>query len=192
MAALPKSLRLFFIACAGVGTFYVTAEWARSQRDPQDKLDEVVAAATPRTASQDTSKAAPHDTPTPESDALLRLTDRSRSIPSSKGNPFARLSWLPNRPPPPPPAPVIVALPPPKAEEPVTPPLPFTFVGMLARGKSMPEAYLAKGDSLIAVSVGEMLDDNHYRVDSLTADEVILTYLPMNVQQTLVASRGAK
>jgi Tfp pilus assembly protein PilP len=83
-------------------------------------------------------------------------------------------------------------VPPPKPAEPVTPPLPFTFVGMLERGTTKPEAFLAKGDALLVVSVGDLLDNNTYRVDTVTANEVVMTYLPMNIQQTLVVPGGTK
>lgn len=56
----------------------------------------------------------------------------------------------------------------------------------------MPEAFLAKGDALLVVSVGDMLDNNTYRVDTLNANEVVMTYLPMNTKQTLNVSGGTK
>ena len=75
---------------------------------------------------------------------------------------------------------------------PVTPPLPFTFVGMLERGAAKPQAFLAKGEALMVVSAQDTLDNNTYRVDSLNANEVVMTYLPLNIQQTLSVTGGSK
>jgi hypothetical protein len=189
MARMNKPLRLLFVACAGVGTFYVTAQWARGQHESQDGLAEAVTRAAPRAAVPKSSSEA-IDLPTaPSLDSSLSASNRTRSIPNSKGDPFASLSWLP---PPPPPPPAPAPAPPPKPAEPVTPPLPFTFVGMLERGAAKPEAFLAKGDVLLVVSVGDMLDNNTYRVDSMTSNEVVMTYLPMNIQQTLSVPGGTK
>lgn len=189
MAMLTKPVRLLLIAGAGVSTFYVSAQLTRSQRDSGDGIVEVVARAAPVAAASSTPAGPTVMPPAPERDATLSVTDRARTIPRSKGDPFANLSWLP--PPPPPPAPPPPAAPP-KPAEPVTPPLPFVFVGMLERGSAKPEAFLAKGDALLVVSAGDMLDNNTYRVDSLNANEVVITYLPMNVQQSLNVSGRTK
>jgi hypothetical protein len=124
----------------------------------------------------------------PQNDALLSVANRSRSIPGTLGSLFANMSWLPPPPPPPPPPPA----PPPKPAAPVAPPLPFTFVGMLERGAAKPQAFLAKGDALLVVAAGDLLDNNTYRVDSLNESQVVMTYLPMNIQQTLSVPGGTK
>lgn len=189
---LPKPLRLLFIACAGIGTFYVSAQWARGQRDGQD---DTVALALPTTSTA--TRALPGamlPAPAPERPTAIQSGDRTRTIPGSRGDPFVMLSWLrppPPPPPPPPPAPAPEPPPPPPPPKPVAPPLPFTFVGMLERGATRPQAFLAKGDTLMVVSAEDMLDNNTYRVDSLTANEVVMTYLPLNIQQVLnVAGAG--
>lgn len=189
MAARSKSLRLLFIACAGVGTFYATAHWGREERDAHEERSEVVAPAARATLDSAAAPASAAASSATERESSWLTPERSRSIPSSKGELFASLSWLPPPPPPPPPAPAPLA-PPPAA--PVTPPLPFTFVGMLERGAALPEAFLAKGDALLVVTVGDMLDNNTYRVDVLNANEVVMTYLPMNIKQTLSVSGGSK
>ncbi len=178
-------MRLLLLACAGISTFYVSAQWSRSQRDANDGVVEVAPRAAPAAAAA--SATAPAAVPADVArDTAPGAIDRSRTIPRTKGDLFANLSWLPPPPPPPPPAP------PPKPPQPVTPPLPFTFVGMLERGNATPQAFLAKGDALLVVSVGDMLDNNTYRVDALNANEVVMTYLPMNVQQTLNVSGRTK
>jgi hypothetical protein len=187
--AMRKPLRLLFIVCAGIGMFYVTAQWARGQRDAQEGPSDVVARAAPRASGPDALAGATPVTAAPDRDADGKVWERTRSIASSKGNPFANLNWLPPPPPPPPPpAPAPI----PKPAEPVTPPLPFTFVGMLERGSAKPEAFLAKGDTLLVVSTGDMLDNNTYRVDAVTANEIVMMYLPMNIQQTLSVSGASK
>jgi hypothetical protein len=62
---------------------------------------------------------------------------------------------------------------------------------MLERGTAKPEAFIAKGDALFVVSVGDTIDTS-YRIDSLTADAVVMTYLPLNTRQTLNTNTGSK
>ena len=182
--------------CAGVGAFYATAQWSREQRDFKDEIAEAVtppermrARPTALAAASDASAAVTAAPSAAASDASLSVTRRARSLPSAKGELFANLNWTP---PPPPPAPAPAPAPPPKPAAPVTPPLPFTFVGMLERGAAKPEAFLAKGEALLVVSVGDTLDNNTYRVDSLNANEIVMTYLPLNTQQTLSVPGASK
>jgi len=93
-------------------------------------------------------------------------------------------------PPPPPPAPVVALPPPPPPPPPTAPPLPYSFVGML-EDKSRPQAFLARGEVLNIVKVGDVID-NSYRVEALSASQVVLTYLPLNQTQTLSVSQGQK
>jgi hypothetical protein len=74
----------------------------------------------------------------------------------------------------------------------VAPPMPFTFVGMLESGTAKPSAFLAKGEALLVVSAGDVLDNNTYRVDRLSASEIVMTYLPLNIQQTLSVPGATK
>jgi hypothetical protein len=83
-------------------------------------------------------------------------------------------------------------LPPPKPAAPVAPPLPFSFVGMVEQGAQKPQAFLSKGDSLFIVAVGDLLENNTYRVDSLDAGKVVLTYMPLSIQQSIDVSGGSK
>lgn len=76
---------------------------------------------------------------------------------------------MPEAPPPPPPAP---------------PPLPFTYLGQLVEaGRTM--VFLSTGDRNHVVAPGEVID-NLYRIDEIGASAVVITYLPMNTQQTLL------
>jgi len=63
------------------------------------------------------------------------------------------------------------------------PPLPFTYLGRYGEGDAR-VVILARGDRMYTVGVGEVID-NQYRVDRISGGVVGLTYLPMNVQQSL-------
>ncbi|MDP9044661.1 MAG: hypothetical protein M3O01_07615 [Pseudomonadota bacterium] len=118
--------------------------------------------------------------------AALAATDRSANIPGDTGNPFATLSWLP--PPPPPVAPP----PPAPPAAPVAPALPFTFVGMVEKGTATPQAFLSKGDALLIVTAGETIDGGAYRVESMDANQIVVTYLPTKTRQSINLSGGVK
>jgi len=92
------------------------------------------------------------------------------------GNAFPAMSWYVPPPPPPPPKP----LPPPP---PTAPPMPFSFMGRYEDGEKL-IILLVKGDRVYTVSEGEVID-NTYRVDRLTASQLELTYLPLNIKQTI-------
>ena len=69
-------------------------------------------------------------------------------------------------------------LPPPSA-----PPLPFVFIGRMVENDNV-TLFLSRNGRQYAVKTGETIDGS-YKVEKITDDEVVLTYLPMNVQQTL-------
>ena len=192
MTPLRTSVRLLFLAGAGIGTFYLSSQWAGGGGDAQSGLDDlVVQPATRRLSSTtgDTDKASTAPAALLATPTLPGNDERVRSIPGSAGKLFAQLSWSPPPPPPPPPAP---PAPQPKPAAPVTPTLPFTFVGMLERGAAKPAAFVAKGETLLVISAGDMLENNTYRVESLNANEIVMTYLPMNIQQALSFTGRAK
>jgi hypothetical protein len=90
------------------------------------------------------------------------------------------------------PPPVVVAPPPPAPPPaPRAPPLPFTFVGLLEKGAPQPSAFLARGEDLIVASAGDVLDRT-YRVESMTATEIVFTYLPLNERQTIALAGGPR
>lgn len=86
---------------------------------------------------------------------------------------FQAKSWYV---PPPPPKPV----PPPP---PAPPPLPFIYMGKLLEEDKL-TVFLTKQDRHYAVKAGDTLD-GAYRVESVSAQQVLFTYLPLNMQQTL-------
>lgn len=101
---------------------------------------------------------------------------------TAANNLFAANSWLP--PPPPPPK----ELPPPPPPPPTAPPMPFNFVGLL-QDQAKPTAFLAKDDQLLLVTTGDTVEGT-YRIDSVSAKEIVLTYLPLNQRQSILISGG--
>lgn len=192
MSRLPLPLRILFVVCAGIGTFYFTSQWAMGSRSPHKNLDELVVqpVARPRASTPIAATSAAAMDAAAEAPPLGRA-ERAKAIPGSKGNPFAHLSWLPP-PPSPAPAPVRAPTQAPVAMAPVAPPMPFTFVGMLERDAAKPSAFLAKGEALLIVSAGDVLDNGAYRIDSLSDTEIVMTFLPLNTQQSLTVSGRTK
>ncbi len=99
------------------------------------------------------------------------------------GDAFNVTSWYV-----PPPAPRVVAKPvvmvaPPPPPAPVAPPLPFAYLGRYGDTASR-TVILSKGERVYTVGVGDVIENN-YRVEKFTPGMVHLTYLPLNIEQTL-------
>jgi hypothetical protein len=92
------------------------------------------------------------------------------------GNAFESKSWYVPPPPPPPAKP----LPPPP---PTAPPLPFTYLGRY-EDLAKPVIFLVRGDRVLLVSAGDVIEGT-YRVDGIIGTVLGLTYLPLNIRQTL-------
>lgn len=92
------------------------------------------------------------------------------------GNAFGATSWYVPPPPPPPPKP----LPPPP---PTAPPMPFSYLG-LYEGGSGKVIMLVRGDHIYTVGVGDVID-NTYRIDRFDQGVVEMTYLPLNIKQSI-------
>jgi len=117
---------------------------------------------------------------------VLTAPNRTEVPVQAAADPFVAVSFVP---PPPPPPPVVAAPPPPPPPPPKAPPLPFSFVGLLEKGGPKPAAFLARGDALLVVSAGDVID-NDYRIESLSNREIVVIYLPLNERQTLIATGG--
>ncbi|KUZ79911.1 hypothetical protein [Burkholderia ubonensis] len=119
---------------------------------------------------------APVDTPTPTPREQLAALRAPVSV-ASANDPFTASSW---QPPPP------VEAPPPTARPapPTAPPVPFSYVGELDAKADKPQVFLSNGDQLLIVSPGDVID-GQYRVDSVSASNVVLTYLPLNQTQVV-------
>lgn len=86
-------------------------------------------------------------------------------------NIFPQQTW---QPPPPPPQP------PPK---PSAPALPFLYKGQLSEGESI-VVFLDQQSRQLVVKEGDLID-NLYRVETVTPQQVVFTYLPLKQQQRL-------
>ena len=93
---------------------------------------------------------------------------------------FSGKTWY--RPPPPPhTVPLVSESLPPVAPQP--PALSFKYVGRLDNGDAT-VIYLSRQTTNYAVKEGDKID-NTYQVEKINANSMILTYLPLNMQQTL-------
>lgn len=85
------------------------------------------------------------------------------------------------RPAPTSPAPVIVELPPPN---PGPPPFPYKFMGSFDNLNGNMIVYLTMGNKFYTLKLGDTLDGT-YRIDSFKDNLLLVTYLPLNVVQTI-------
>jgi hypothetical protein len=92
---------------------------------------------------------------------------------------FSAQSWY-VAPPAPPPAPVVVQAP----TAPTAPPLPFAYMGSYRPDGAPPIYFLTAGDRVYDVKIGDTLD-NAYSVDGVSAGQLLLTYIPLKIQQSL-------
>ena len=91
---------------------------------------------------------------------------------------FSVQSWYVAPPPPPP----VAAAPRPA---PTAPPLPFAFMGSYRPdGATAPIYFLTAGDRVYDVKIGDTLD-NTYSVDGVKSGQLLLTYKPLKIQQSL-------
>lgn len=114
-----------------------------------------------------------------ELDRMAQPTPRQQDE-ETVDNVFAVTSWYV----PPPPPPPVKPPPPPK---PTAPPMPFTYLGLYEGGKGT-VIMLVKGDRVYTVAVGDVIE-NTYRIDSMAHGMVEMTYLPLNIKQSI--STGA-
>ncbi len=84
---------------------------------------------------------------------------------------------------PPPPPKFVAPPPPPPPPPPSAPPQPFTYLGRYGDTASR-IIILSKGDHVYTVTVGDVIE-NTYRVEKFTPGMVNLTYLPLNIEQSL-------
>ena len=66
--------------------------------------------------------------------------------------------------------------------KPTAPPLPFKYLGRMSDGEKL-EIFLEQGQEFIAVEPGQRVGD--YRVDKVTDEQIVFTYLPLKTKQTL-------
>jgi len=66
--------------------------------------------------------------------------------------------------------------------KPTAPPLPFKYVGRMTDGEKL-EIFLEQGQEFIWAEPGQRI--GNYRVDKVTDDKIVFTYLPLKTKQTL-------
>ena len=66
--------------------------------------------------------------------------------------------------------------------KPTAPPLPFKYLGRMIDGDKL-EIFLEQGQEFITVEPGQRIGD--YRVDKVTEEQIVFTYLPLKTRQTL-------
>ena len=150
---------------------------AAGAADERGSGDDVVPVATIAPGSA----AAPTGTRTAQADSQFEIPRRNAG--AGKRDVFAPHSWAP------PPRPVVKpkpapAAPPPPPPPPSAPALTLVFLGQLQVAGEATVYYLAQGDRVHAVSVGDTIDDV-YRVLAPEGRALALLYLPLNIKQLL-------
>ena len=74
--------------------------------------------------------------------------------------------------------------PPPPPPPPTAPPMPYTYMGSYQGKDGRMIIFLTKGDQVYSVSPGDVLE-GIYRVEGIASGQLVLIYLPLNIQQTI-------
>lgn len=172
--------RRWLLALALAGALAATG-WVASQDQIDDKAE-------PRAAvskDKDKDKSARRETMAAAGAPAKAKAEATPALPlellqraphdTTNANMFPSRNWQP-------PPPKVTAKPPPPPP-PMAPPLPFTAFGqMVEDGRAT--VFLNGADRSYAVKVGDVIN-KAYRVDTISDGVVVLTYLPLNQQQTL-------
>lgn len=102
-----------------------------------------------------------------------------RFVAKAEGNLFPRQTWVP----PPPPPKKVKPLPPPPPRPPA---LPFSFLGKWVE-KGSETIFLTQGDRVLQVHQGDVLAVN-WRLDEVSQHQLVFTYLPLDMTQTMRVS----
>lgn len=195
------------LVAAGLGSFVLAAAMQGKWQSGQAGDEDLDLAAAPR---QRTAPAAP-----PQASVAPALADvSSRPLEVAMNSPSQRMNKMVVRdpfgplapefvpvpevvaPPAPPPAPVKTRKPPPPPvavepappPPPTAPPLPFTAVGAIQGkkiGNGQRQAFIQHGEALTIIQKGDTVAGN-YRVDEITSERVVFTYLPLGQKQSLL------
>lgn len=98
-----------------------------------------------------------------------------RKFGAQAGDIFTRKSWIP-------------LSPATKPQPPSPPPLSFKYLGKVTEGDET-RVFLSLSERNYVVKAGENINDR-YRVEEVSDHAIILTYLPLNIRQTLVTTSG--
>jgi len=74
--------------------------------------------------------------------------------------------------------------PPPPPPPPTAPPMPYAYMGSYMGKDGHTIIFLTKGDQVYSVSPGDVLEGT-YRVEGIASGQLVLIYLPLNIQQTI-------
>jgi len=181
MSERPAWVRPAVLAAAGAATFALAFYFSGSGSDTVVESVAHAGAATPAAAHAEGAQAAPAASGAPD------LPTRGRIDQSASKDLFAARGWLP--PPPPPAPPPVVTVEAAAAPPPSAPPVPFRFVGLIEEKSAKPAAFIAKGDALFVVHVGDVVEST-YRVESFNSAQVVVTYLPLKQRQTIEVTGG--
>jgi hypothetical protein len=170
--AIPAKQRWIIYAVALALTL-VAVKWAGGQ----DGADNGVAAARQADETAKPVRGAPAAAAATERVPELRLDLlEARTSPAPAGDPFQARSWAP----PPEPEANRRRLPPPP---PQAPPLPFAYMGKLVEDATT-TVFLSRQDRNYVVRAGDTIEGT-YRVERIADDGLVVTYLPLKIQQTL-------
>jgi hypothetical protein len=175
---IPPKLRVALLIVA-LGSTLAAVRWADSLPDAGDASAGAIAERPRERASRQ-----PQPAVQPTALDLQKLQRAPQHEPES--DPFGTRDFRPPPPPKPkglPGAMTTVALPPPPPPPPQAPPRPFVYMGRLNEDQST-TIFLTAGDRNLVAKPGDVID-NTYKIEQVTDSAVVLTYLPMNQQQTL-------
>jgi hypothetical protein len=169
--AIPAKQR-WILYCVALALTLIAVRWAGGQ----DPANSRAAGASRGNEAARPAREASASTAATEQVPELRL-DRlgTRSPAAPAGDPFQARSWAP-----PPDPEATRPRPPPR---PQAPPLPFTYMGKMMDGNTI-VVFLANEDRNYVARVGETLDGT-YRVERIADNELVVTYLPLKIKQTL-------
>ena len=106
----------------------------------------------------------------------------TRDFPAPVHDPFAPVSFTPPQSPP--------VSPPVQVVTPVVrtaPAFPYHYFGRMTGADGVSTVYLTRDDKLIAVRPAQVLDTD-YRIESIDATRIVVTYLPLGEKVTLVTA----
>lgn len=126
----------------------------------------------------------PQPVPRVELERLGR-PDAKEAAETNVGGAFSAISWYVPPPPPPPPPPRKPEPPPP----PTAPPMPFSYLGRYEEAGRL-IILLVRGERIYTVSQGEVIEST-YRVERLAGGWLEMTYLPLNIKQSISTGEGA-
>jgi len=178
VTVLTTRFKVLLVAAAAVGLFVLLS-------GPDSSAVQTVEAAKPapsaavRTSAAKTGRNVSSAGSADSAGAYQRLVNR---VSDAKAAPalFSTQSWFVAPPPPPPPPPPVEVAPPP----PTAPPLPFAVMGSYRVPGEEPVYFLTRGERVFDVRVGDTID-HIYSVDGAEGGQLLLTFMPLNVRQTL-------